>query len=262
MATTRARTLAEIRSAHELANPPKPKAGSQRGRPREKFVTKRDPRFASAPSWTFGGRFSDELSTLASNRPQYCKTGTHRAEFGELLLDHLARRNDTNQAALERVGRHWKAKPGPGAYRTPFYMGRGLDDMVKVDEVMANQFSEWTIEKFNRKRTYQITGGYHPTTWEHEGLLKYPSIRNITPGPGAYFQDSGAGLSIFNDYSRPQIRNEKFQELGTGALQPVGLSGTDYLPTAPKKLAGSVSSPLLPSKHSYNTAPATMKVKV
>merc|ERR550514_2727661 len=129
----------------------------------KRYATHKDPRFMSSPSWTFGGRYSDELDTLASNRPQYCKTGTHRAEFGELLLDHLARWNDTNQVALESVGRHWKAKPGAGAYRTPFYIGRGPEDMVKVDEVTANQFPEWTVEKFNRKRTYQITGGYHPT---------------------------------------------------------------------------------------------------
>ena len=47
-----------------------------------------------------------------------------------------------NQDSLNRVGRQWKAKPGPGAYRTPFYMGRGLDDMVKVlaGELLFNPF--------------------------------------------------------------------------------------------------------------------------
>ena len=42
----------------------------------------------------------------------------------------------------------------------------------QVDTVSANQFPVWTVEHANRKRTYMITGGHHPTKWEHEGQLK------------------------------------------------------------------------------------------
>eukprot|EP00434_Breviolum_minutum_P039151 symbB.v1.2.034754.t1/scaffold4541.1/size75942/8 len=84
-----------------------------------KVFSSKDPRFASAPSFSFGSRSKNELNTLACNRSFFCKTGTHRCQDGETLLDALRRRDDKSQSALRDHGRQWKAVPGPGSYRVP-----------------------------------------------------------------------------------------------------------------------------------------------
>merc|ERR1719443_2506271 len=85
---------------------------------RKMYATK-DPRFASAPSFSFGRRHESELNTMACNRPQFCKTGTHRAVQGERLLDPLRRRNDKIQTKMKTKGLQYLAPPGPGTYRAP-----------------------------------------------------------------------------------------------------------------------------------------------
>merc|ERR1719356_2217994 len=79
-----------------------------------RFHAKKDPRYASSPSFSFGSRSVSEINSLAHNRPFFCKTGTHRCPEGELLLgSHDRRRDDKAMEHLRSQGRHWKVTPGP-----------------------------------------------------------------------------------------------------------------------------------------------------
>lgn len=169
------------------------------------YHAKKDPRYASAPAFTFGGRYSEELDVLASNTPFFCKTGTHRCPQGEVLLDHLRRRDDRSIDKLIIQRRHWKATPGPGAYRIP----RTIGDIefkwdLHLDEINIDRAPIWKFGTGNRSRTYHSIGSKPGDTWEHEGALQHPKPYNLTPGPGHYFQDSCCGISTFTDFRRPQ----------------------------------------------------------
>ncbi|CAJ1359339.1 unnamed protein product [Effrenium voratum] len=173
-----------------------------------KVLSSKDPRYASAPSFSFGGRSVNELNTLASNRSFFCKTGTHRCQDGEILNDHLRRRDDKSQINLRSRGRQWKAPPGPGAYRVPRFLG----DIDRVREVsMAKSACPWRAPSWSvgsnslRPMMYHTLGGSGHCQ-EHEGRMRQPTPRNLSPGPGHYFKDSDCGVSIFSDYGRPQGR--------------------------------------------------------
>lgn len=172
-----------------------------------KVFSSKDPRFASSPSFSFGSRSSNELNTLASNRSFFCKTGTHRCQDGETLLDPLRRRDDKSQKSLRERGRQWKAVPGPGSYRVPRFLG----DIDRVSEISMGKSSypwqapSWSMDGQSlRPAFYHTIGGVGHGFQQHEGKLRVPTPRNITPGPGFYFKDSDCGVSIFSDYMRPQ----------------------------------------------------------
>mmetsp|Transcript_58727 Transcript_58727/g.109986 ORF Transcript_58727/g.109986 Transcript_58727/m.109986 type:complete len:210 (-) Transcript_58727:22-651(-) len=174
-----------------------------------KVFASRDPRYASAPSFSFGSRSTNELNTLACNRSFFCKTGTHRCQDGEVLLDGLRRRDDKTQAKLREQGRQWKAVPGPGSYRAPRFLG----DIDRVWEVSMGKNSapwkppSWGLDSASLRPIFYATiGGVGHGRQEHEGKLRVPTPRNLTPGPGHYFKDSDGCVSIFSDYMRPQGR--------------------------------------------------------
>eukprot|EP00933_Yihiella_yeosuensis_P036789 TRINITY_DN3057_c1_g1_i1.p1 TRINITY_DN3057_c1_g1~~TRINITY_DN3057_c1_g1_i1.p1 ORF type:complete len:203 (-),score=20.07 TRINITY_DN3057_c1_g1_i1:165-773(-) len=168
----------------------------------------RDPRYASAPSFSFGTRTSTELNSLSSNRVFFCKGGTHRCPAGETLLDHGRRRDDKAQEKLRLSGRQWKATPGPGTYRVPRMMG----DIDRVSETHAGRNSapclgaSWKIGTSLRPRMYHTIGGVGHGLVQHEGRLRPPTPRNIAPGPGQYFKDCDLAPSNFSDFMRPQNR--------------------------------------------------------
>eukprot|EP00451_Oxyrrhis_marina_P009244 CAMPEP_0204324540 /NCGR_PEP_ID=MMETSP0469-20131031/10314_1 /ASSEMBLY_ACC=CAM_ASM_000384 /TAXON_ID=2969 /ORGANISM="Oxyrrhis marina" /LENGTH=334 /DNA_ID=CAMNT_0051306217 /DNA_START=72 /DNA_END=1075 /DNA_ORIENTATION=- len=157
-----------------------------------------NPNGARSTAWSFGGRWAEEVDTLAANRPQFSKTGTHRTPQGEELLDHLARRDDKQQEVNRKAGRQWKAGPGPGAYRTPRTVGDGAAERdLNLDEVNIEQQPIWSIGTARRKRTYATLGGSQGQ-WQHEGLLTHPkSDFNLTPGPGTHYRTMDVGLSQF-----------------------------------------------------------------
>jgi len=171
-----------------------------------RYQAKKDPRHASAPAYSFGGRYPMELDVIANNNPFFCKFGTHRCPNGEKLLDQLRRRDDRNIDKLISKRQHWKATPGPGAYRIPRCVGffKGVKGEVDIEDVMVDRPSEWKIGTGRRFRTYHSLGPKHMDGWQHEGKLKYPSEVNLSPGPGHYFQDSCGATSTFSDFVRPQ----------------------------------------------------------
>ncbi|CAE7397892.1 trpB2 [Symbiodinium sp. CCMP2456] len=186
-----------------------------------KIFASRDPRFASAPSFSFGGRLHNELDTLASNRSFFCKTGTHRCQDGETLLDDLRRRDDKSQKKLREQGRQWKAVPGPGSYRIPRFMG----DIDRAFEVSVGKNSapwrtpSWQLDSTSlRPVFYHTIGGVGHARQEHEGKLRVPTPRNLTPGPGHYFKDSDGCVSMFSDYMR--LSKRAFSAAATGTSLP------------------------------------------
>eukprot|EP00434_Breviolum_minutum_P039149 symbB.v1.2.034752.t1/scaffold4541.1/size75942/6 len=67
------------------------------------------------------------------------------------------------------------------------------------------QAPSWSMDGQSlRPAFYHTIGGVGHGFHQHEGKLRVPTPRNITPGPGFYFKDSDCGLSIFSDYMRPQ----------------------------------------------------------
>eukprot|EP00930_Biecheleria_cincta_P010201 TRINITY_DN112198_c0_g1_i1.p1 TRINITY_DN112198_c0_g1~~TRINITY_DN112198_c0_g1_i1.p1 ORF type:complete len:210 (-),score=23.51 TRINITY_DN112198_c0_g1_i1:38-667(-) len=171
-------------------------------------VSARDPRYASAPSFSFGCRSSHELNSLATNRAFFCKTGTHRCPSGEELLDEWRRRDDKKISKLVEKGRHFKATPGPGTYRIP----RLLGEVDRTREMAVNKSSApyrpptWAIGQALRPRMYHTLGGVGHGLLQHEGRLRPPTPRNLSPGPGHYFKDSDSCPSSFSDFMRPQNR--------------------------------------------------------
>lgn len=129
----------------------------------------RDVRLHLAPKFSFGGRHPSELDRLATNTPAYCKSGTHRAPFGETLLDHGRRFDKKSYAKLVKEGRHWKATPGPGAYRTPRTMGHTQSD----EAIMHFAHERLPIWKFG-------TGPQSKFVYDNVGTS------GKTPGPGTY----------------------------------------------------------------------------
>uniref|UniRef100_A0A7S2II30 Uncharacterized protein n=1 Tax=Zooxanthella nutricula TaxID=1333877 RepID=A0A7S2II30_9DINO len=171
-----------------------------------RFSAARDPRYASSPAFSFGRRLTDELNSLSSNSTFYCKTGSHRAPNGESLLGKNGRRDDRHMDNLIRLGRQWKATPGPGAYRTPRALG-GRTDIAKEVQVGAVQIPcrtpTWRMSTSTRPRVYHTLGG-SGHTHEHEGPLRMPTPRNLSPGPGRYYQHCDSCPSLFSDFCRPQ----------------------------------------------------------
>lgn len=185
-----------------------------------RFATMKDQRFQSSPSWSFGGRYGDELDTLASNNAFFAG-GTHRCPQGEELLDHLRRRDDKHIEDLTKLGRQWKAVPGPGTYRTPSCVGdpmarSGRDRTdIPLGFNVHNKPPGWTIGSGRRPKTFHTLGD-NPLV-QHEGLLRPPTPfakknpiekgvygPGIVPGPGHYFKRCNSAPSSFSDFHRPQ----------------------------------------------------------
>eukprot|EP00913_Durusdinium_trenchii_P002265 g2091.t1 len=133
-----------------------------------KIYTSKDPRFASAPSFSFGSRSINELNTLACNRSFFCKNGTHRCTDGEILLDPLRRRDDKSQAKLRDHGRQWKAVPGPGSYRVPRFLG-------DIDQVR-----EFSLGK--------SAFPWHAPSWSLDGQSLRPALYHTTGGVNGFYQ--------------------------------------------------------------------------
>lgn len=177
-----------------------------------RYHCKKDPRHASAPAYSFGGRYPSELDVIANNNPFFNKTGTHRCPNGEKLLDQLRRRDDRSLDKMIVNRQHWKATPGPGSYNIPRAVGffKGVKGEVDIEDVMVEKPSEWKIGTGRRFRTYHSLGPKPMDPWQHEGKLKHPSPVNVSPGPGTYFQDSNSCTSIFSDFVRPQQARGQF----------------------------------------------------
>lgn len=151
----------------------------------------------------------DELNSLASNNAFYCKTGSHRAPCGESMLGAKAgRRDDHYLDEMRKTGRQWKTTPGPGTYRTPRALccKTELSKEVQLGMVaQPNRTPTWRIGTARRQPVYHtIGGGGH--THEHEGRMRVPTPRNLSPGPGRYFQNCDSCPSLFSDFARPQNR--------------------------------------------------------
>lgn len=180
-----------------------------------RYSSTKDPRHASAPSFSFGRRFNHELNTMSSNNSFYCKSGTNRTPHGELLLDRLGRRDDKSIDNLKKLGQQWKVPPGPGAYRIPRSIG-AVDEGQEVSQgsiSLANRSPSWRIEKSltpARPCIYHTLGGAGHTIDRAQStpgrLRRFPTPRNLSPGPGRYFQDCDGGRSTFSDFTRPQNR--------------------------------------------------------
>jgi len=180
-----------------------------------RFSSAKDPRYQSAPSFSFGRKSDSQLNTLACNSPIFCKTGTHRAPQGELLLGSRDRRRDDKVfEKLKAKGSQWKAgTPGPGTYRTMRTIGSHVENIKTEVNVSAIQFGDRGPTYrvgcgAARGRIYNTLGGSgHDREPEAgEKYPRYPTPRNIVPGPGRYHQDSDLAPSAFSDFMRPQGR--------------------------------------------------------
>mmetsp|Transcript_18481 Transcript_18481/g.50843 ORF Transcript_18481/g.50843 Transcript_18481/m.50843 type:complete len:189 (+) Transcript_18481:80-646(+) len=175
---------------------------SQAGR---RFCAAKDPRFSSAPAFSFGSRSTNELNSMASNSAFFCKTGSHRAPNGESLLGRNGRRDDKHMDKLQSLGRQWKATPGPGAYRIPRALSCKTDQKQEIplgNISMVNKSPTWRIGSSRRAPVYHTLGG-SGHTHEHEGRMRVPTPRNLSPGPGRYFKNCDSCPSLFADFSRP-----------------------------------------------------------
>mmetsp|Transcript_15741 Transcript_15741/g.25096 ORF Transcript_15741/g.25096 Transcript_15741/m.25096 type:complete len:198 (+) Transcript_15741:67-660(+) len=165
----------------------------------------RDLRYPSSPSFSFGRRSKDELNTLSTIRPFFCKNGTHRCPQGEVLLNG-GRRDDKMLESLKSSGHQYKSVPGPGAYRIPRAMGRienRREEMALSDINLSGRTATWRMPMSKRPSVYHTLGG-SGHTHEHEGRLRLPTPRNLSPGPGRYYQHCDSCPSLFSDYHRPQ----------------------------------------------------------
>merc|ERR1719228_800884 len=113
--------------------------------------------------------YDRELDRLSSITPFFCKTGTHRAAYGETLLDHGRRFNTKEQDKLQKTGKHWKSTPGPGAYRTPRALGPASGDEMSLH---CNQ---------ERLPIWKVGTGPQQLFVEQSMATAYKS-----PGPGTY----------------------------------------------------------------------------
>jgi len=183
------------------------------------YATSRDMRFSNAPSFSFGGRYGDEIDTLASNSP-FFQFGTHRCPQGEELTDVFGRRDDKHHKTLKSLGRQWKSVPGPGSYRTPRCMGSIEHGPDKTDidsrRISHSAPSSWSVGRSLRTKNWHTTGGQTMNPGEplqqHEGPLYRPPTpakgqtepTNMVPGPGHYHRRCSSAPSIFSDFQRPQ----------------------------------------------------------
>lgn len=185
----------------------------------KKYLSSKDPRYNHSPSWSFGSRSSTSLDTLADNNPMFWN-GTHRARSGELLLGadkYVCKRDEANYGKLKEQGRHWKATPGPGTYRIPRAIGSHVEDKKTEFQMSTATYPDrapsFRIGTGNaRGRMYAtIGGGGHDrerpdSDQESWGYRRLPTPRNLSPGPGRYFQDVDIAPSSFSNYGRPQGR--------------------------------------------------------
>jgi len=209
-----------IKGKSELARPRRNRARATSHS--SSYPTQKDNRFQSSPAWSFGGRHSDEIDTLASNNNFYL-FGTHRCPQGEELLTDLRCRDAVAQDALDKVGRQWKSVPGPGTYRSPSCVGdpmsKGARDPtdVKVGEVNMGKTPSWGMGMTSRRVKPYHTLGDRPLV-QHEGILRPPtpcakktiwgppcSEKGVVPGPGTYFTRCHSAPSAFSDFQRPQM---------------------------------------------------------
>lgn len=180
-----------------------------------KYASAKDPRYGSSPSWSFGTRSSTSLDALADNNPMFWN-GTHRARSGELLLGSGdRRRDDATWAKLKEKGRHWKATPGPGTYRIPRAVGSHVENQNTEFQMSTATYCDrapsFKIGTGNaRGRMYATIGGggHDRERPDHEleswGYRRLPTPRNLSPGPGRYFQDIDIAPSSFSNFGRPQ----------------------------------------------------------
>ncbi|CAE7317039.1 trpB2 [Symbiodinium necroappetens] len=88
-----------------------------------------------------------------------------------------------------------------------------MGDIDRAFEVSVGKNSapwrtpSWQLDSTSlRPVFYHTIGGVGHARQEHEGKLRVPTPRNLTPGPGHYFKDSDGCVSLFSDYMRPQGR--------------------------------------------------------
>jgi len=159
-----------------MHHPSSPKASgggghnNRRGKNQGNARTARDPRLSKAPAFTMGGRYKSELDRLSSITPFYPQ-GTHRAEHGQTLLANGRLFDTKTQDHLKKVGRQWKATPGPGAYKTQRCL---LDHDIKDN-------ADGTRTRYMREPAYKFTTGPQSQYME---LQLGDRWRN--PGPGTY----------------------------------------------------------------------------
>mmetsp|Transcript_75899 Transcript_75899/g.209869 ORF Transcript_75899/g.209869 Transcript_75899/m.209869 type:complete len:197 (+) Transcript_75899:3-593(+) len=173
-----------------------------------RFSAAKDPRYASSPAFSFGRRVSHEMDSLSTKNAFYCKNGTHRAVNGESLLTRGASRNDSYLDELRQHGRQWKATPGPGTYRVARALACKVDQRREVQlgaVALPGSAPSWRFGSSKRPRVYHTLGG-SGHTHEHEGPLRPPTPRNLSPGPGRYYQHCDSCPSLFADFGRPQGR--------------------------------------------------------
>eukprot|EP00927_Polykrikos_kofoidii_P056656 TRINITY_DN50741_c0_g1_i1.p1 TRINITY_DN50741_c0_g1~~TRINITY_DN50741_c0_g1_i1.p1 ORF type:complete len:230 (-),score=17.74 TRINITY_DN50741_c0_g1_i1:105-794(-) len=186
-----------------------------------RYHAAKDPRYASAPSFSFGRKLNSELNTLASNSPLYAKTGTHRVAQGETLLGSgSCLRNDKVLGKWTDEGRIWKSgSPGPGTYAIPRAFGTHMMNPKREVAVSVVQYGDrsptWRFGGDPSKPTgplrqriyHTLGGGGHDSNRGTSEGGRYPTPRSLSPGPGRYFQDCDGAPSTFADYSRPQGRS-------------------------------------------------------
>lgn len=212
---------------HETCLRKRPARSQSRKVATTNYATSRDVRYSSAPSFTFGGRYGDEVDTLASNSP-FFQHGTHRCPQGEELTDVYGRRDDKHLKTLKALGRQWKATPGPGSYRTPRSLGSIEKGPDKTDldcrRMSHSSVASWSIGRSLRTKFWHTTGGQtmnpgEPPQQHDETIASYmsrcsstrpPTPRhqreptNMVPGPGHYHRRCSSAPSLFSDFHRPQ----------------------------------------------------------
>merc|ERR1719219_2115494 len=109
------------------------------------------------------------MDRLAECTPFYCKTGTHRATYGETLLDHGRRFDKKSYEKMRKQGRHWKATPGPGTYRTQRALGPACGDEMSL-HCNQERLAQWRFGTGPQSKFTNISMGTSAKT----------------PGPGAY----------------------------------------------------------------------------
>eukprot|EP00397_Hematodinium_sp_SG-2012_P061496 GEMP01081532.1.p1 GENE.GEMP01081532.1~~GEMP01081532.1.p1 ORF type:complete len:250 (+),score=41.50 GEMP01081532.1:257-1006(+) len=127
------------------------------------------PNLQRSQSWSCMLNHHTELDRLAECAPFHSKTGTHRASYGESLLDHGRRFDKKKYAALLSEGRHFKATPGPGTYRTQRFVGEAHGQEVSLHSTR------------DRLPTWKMGTGA-----QSEFVTKSLGTAAHSPGPGTY----------------------------------------------------------------------------
>jgi len=101
------------------------------------------PNIPKSYSQPIGLKVDSDLDRLAACNPFFAAGGTHRAAHGQLLLKDGRLFDKETQDNLKKVGRQWKAVPGPGSYRTSMIMGVDGGDQADVTKHRYNHEANW-----------------------------------------------------------------------------------------------------------------------